>query len=156
MTRYAELSVKSICDAIQSAMNDLVVSGDLVAVQNFDELTEGMNDENVLQIYPESGGPVSGESATHKFTLGPDPVIIEDMVIHLDYYARQRSHLGEDMAQLVAGLDVIRAKIKEECTACSIFGINVKNFQWEWNRFVITYAEADYVGVRFILRIRIF
>ena len=156
MTRYAELSVKSICDAIQSAMNDLVVSGDLVAVQNFDELTEGINDENVLQIYPESGGPVSGNSETHKFTLGPDPVIIEDIVIHLDYYARQRSHLGEDMGQLVTGLDIIRTKIKEECTPCSIFGIDVKNFQWEWNRFVITYAEADFVGVRFILRIRIF
>ena len=156
MTRYAELSIETICDAIKTEFTTLITSGDLVAIQNFDELTEGINDQNVLQIYPESGGPVSGNSETHKFTLGSDPVIIEDMVIHLDYYARQRSHLGEDMAQLVTGLDVIRAKIKEECTACSIFGIDVKNFQWEWNRFVITYAEADIVGVRFILRIRIF
>jgi len=156
MTRYAELSIKSICDAIEGAMDDLVTSGDLVVVQNFDELSEGMNDENVLQIYPESGGPVSGDSETHKFTLGTDPVIIEDATIHLDYYARQRSHLGEDMAQLVTGLDVIRAKIKSECTVCSIFGIDVKNFQWDWNRFVITYAECDYVGVRFTLKVRIF
>jgi hypothetical protein len=156
MTRYAELSVETICDAIKTEFNTMIVAGDLVAIQNFDELTEGLNDENILQIYPESGGPVSGNSETQKFTLGTDPVIIEDMTIHLDYYTRQRSHLGEDMGQLVTGLDKIRAKIKEECTACSIFGIDVKNFQWEWNRFVITYAEADYVGVRFILKIKIF
>ena len=122
--------------------------------QNFNALTEGMNDTPAFQVYPESMDPASSDSGTQTFTLRSG-VIQETHVIHVDYYARQRSHLGEDMAALVVGLDAICTSL--EAAGCPPFGLaGIKSFQWSWSRVLFDYGGVAYVGVRFVLRLRTF
>lgn len=153
------VTVEQICDAIDGTLGAaLVASGDLVDSQNFDELTEGMNDERILQIYPEEQTPVSVGSETQKLTFGSTPFIDEEIVIHCDYYARQRSHIGEDMEQLVHGIDAIRTNLKTQ-NCPNPFGLTgIANFQWSWQRVIFEYGspELKYVGARFRLVLRTF
>jgi hypothetical protein len=122
--------------------------------QNYDKLTEGMNDTPAFQVYPESMDPASSDSGTQTFTLRGG-VIQETHVIHVDYYARQRAHLGEDMALLVDGVDAIVDAL--EAAGCPPFGLEgIKNFQWSWSRVLFDYGAVSYVGARFVLRVRTF
>jgi hypothetical protein len=140
-------------------MEELVVSGDINVVQNYDELTEGMNDSGVVQIYPETQAGTSADSSTHVATLAGsgDPYIQEDITIHLDYYCKRRSELKEDMSAVVAGIDAIRSKIKEQL--CPPFGIgDCRSFQWSWTRVTFVYGgdEVNFAGARFVLVLRVF
>lgn len=153
------VTVEQICDAIDGTLGaTLIASGDLVDSQNFDQLTEGMNDERVLQIYPEEQAPVSIGSGTQKLTFGSTPFIDEEIVIHCDYYARQRSQIAEDMEQLVHGIDAIRANLKTQ-NCPNPFGLTgIANFQWSWQRVIFEYGspELKYIGARFRLVLRTF
>ena len=141
-------------DQMLTAIHDHLAAALAARAQNFDELTEGMNDTPTFQVYPEGMDPASSESATQTFTLRSG-VIQETHVIHVDYYARQRSHLGEDMAALVVGLDAICPAL--EGAGCPPFGLDgIKSFQWSWSRVLFDYAAVAYVGVRFVLRLRTF
>jgi hypothetical protein len=153
------VTIKQICDAIDTTLGQaLIASGDLTDSQNFNELTEGINDERILQIYPEEQTPVSMGSATQKITFGSTPFIDEEIVIFCDYYGRQRSHIGEDMAQLVSGIDVIRANLKTQNCPNPFALTGIANFQWSWNRVVFEYGgpELKYIGARFRLVLRTF
>jgi hypothetical protein len=155
----SSVTIAQICDAIDSTLGaTLVASGDLVRSDSYDELREGMNDENILQIYPEEETPVSTGSATQKLTFSDAPYVDEEIVINADYYARQRSHIGEDMGQLVSGIDAIRANLKgQNCP--NPFGLTgIANFQWSWTRVVFDYGgpELKYMGARFRLVLRTF
>jgi hypothetical protein len=153
------VTVAQICTAIDTTLGAaLVASGDLTESQNFSELTEGMNDEKVLQIYPEEEAPVSVGSGTQKITFGSTPFIDEEIVIHADYYGRQRSHIGEDMATLVSGIDAIRANLKTQNCPNPFSLTGIANFQWSWNRVVFEYGgpELKYIGARFRLVFRTF
>ena len=155
------VTIAQICDAIDTELGEvLVTAGDLTVSQNYDELTEGINDENILQIYPEEESLVSVGSETHAITFKKStettPFIDEEIVIHADYYARQRSHIGEDMNQLVIGIDAIRNNLKTQNCA-NPFGLEgIANFQWSWRRVVFEYGgpELRYVGARFRLVLR--
>lgn len=162
------LNVKDICDAIHQELGlALVAAGDLIRSQNAaadpqtgEGLTEGINDRNILQIYPEEQAPVSVGSATHKITLGKKsanetPYIDEEIVILADYYCQQRAHIGEDMAKLITGIDAIRGNLKTQ--DCPAFGVvSIRSFQWSWQRTVFAYGEPqlNYVGARFRLVLR--
>jgi len=161
MARYAEDKLIEICSAIDLTIGrPLERKGLLSDSQNYDELTEGMNDDRVIQIYPESEGSVDGSSgATQKLTLGDEDgaVIQEEITIHLDYYCRQRSNLADDMGQLLPGIDAIRAKLKEQ--DCDPFDIpNCQSFQWSWFRTVFVYGQPEikYIGARFVLVLRFY
>lgn len=153
------VTVEQICDAIDATLGAaLVAAGSLIRSDNFDELTEGMNDEKVLQIYPEEETTVSVNSETGQITFGATPFIDEEIVIHADFYGRQRSHIGEDMAVLVTGIDAIRANLKTQ-NCPNPFGLTgLANFQWSWQRVVFEYGapELRYIGARFRLVFRTF
>lgn len=153
------VTVAQICDAINISLGQaLEASGDLIKSQNYDKLTEGINDPNILQIYPEEESPVSFGGGTQKLTLGSDPYIDEEIIIHADYYARARSNLGEDMASLVSGIDAIRANLKTQNCPNPFDLIGIANFQWSWRRVVFDYGDPElkYVGARFRLVLRTF
>lgn len=161
------VTVKQICDAIHEELGlALVAAGDLTRSQNAaadpqtDEgMTEGINDQNVLQVYPEEETIVSVGGGTQKKTLGSTPYIDEEIIIHCDYYAKQRANIGEDMAQLITGIDAIRANLKGQ-TCPNPFGLTgIPSFQWSWQRVVFAYGELEqtrlnYVGARFRLVLR--
>ena len=158
MPRYADVKVSEICNAIDTALGEaLVTAGVLVRSQSFDELTEGMNDPQTLQIYPEEESNVNVTGRTQQSTFGSDPVIEEEITIRADYYAQARANIGEDMAALVTGVDAIRANLKTQ--HCPIFGLAaLKTFQWSWRRVVFNYGEPElkYIGAQFILKFRVF
>lgn len=160
--RYSNTTLAEMCTAIHWTLgNALVNSSDLTVSQNYNQLTEGMNDPDVLQIYPESQSPVDSKSgATQKLTLGDanGPVIQEEVTLHCDYYAKARgSDLNEDMAALIAGVDAIRANLKTQ--DCPPFGLtNCQSFQWSWSRATFLYGEPElkYIGARFVIILRLF
>jgi hypothetical protein len=140
-----------MCTAIRDT---LLVLPSISRWQNFNELTEGMNDTPTLQVYPEACEVVAAESGTHVTTF-KGGTIQETHIIHVDYYARQRNHLGEDMETLVDGIDEIVTVLED--TVCPPFGLEgIKSFQWSWSRVVWDYGGVMYLGARFILRLRTF
>jgi hypothetical protein len=153
------VTVAQICDAVDDTLGQvLVASGDLLVSQSYDEMTESVPDDKLLQIYPEEQLQTSVGSETQKMTLGSDPYIDEEIVINVDYYARQRSHIGEDMAQLVSGIDAIRANLKTQ-NCPNPFGLTgLATFQWSWRRVIFEYGgpEQKYMGARFRLVLRTF
>jgi hypothetical protein len=156
------VTIKQICDAVHTSLGlALVAAGDLVRSQNAaatansgEQLTEGINDRNTLQVYPEEQTPVSFGSATQKITLGATPYIHEEFIVHADYYCQQRANLGEDMANLVTGIDAIRANLKTQNCPNPFSLMGIPNFQWSWQRVVFEYAGANYIGARFRLVLR--
>jgi hypothetical protein len=153
------VTVAQICDAIDDTLGQpLINSGDLIVSQNYDELTESVTDPKFLQIYPEEQLQTSIGSETQKMTLGGTPYIQEDIVINVDYYARQRSHIGEDMSQLVSGIDAIRANLKTQNCPNPFDLTGIANFTWSWRRVIFEYGgpEQKYMGARFRLVLRTF
>lgn len=146
------ITYMQICNAIEAYLAGTCPS--LSRTQSYDELTEGMNDWPAIQVYPEACETVAADSGTQTttFQLG---VIQETLIFHVDYYARQRSHIYEDMKALVEGIDEIHTAMED--AGCPPFGLEgIRSFQWSWQRVVFTYAAVDYMGARFTLRLRTF
>jgi len=158
MPRYADVKISEICDAIDTTLGEvLVTAGVLIRSQSYDELTEGMNDPLTLQIYPEEEEEVNATGSTQQKTFGVDPVIEENITIFVDFYARARSVIDEDMSELVTGIDAIRDNLKTQ--HCPIFGLAaLKTFKWSWKRQVFEYdgPQEKYMGARFILKFIVF
>lgn len=149
-----DLTTAAICDAVESVLG--AVTG-IVRSESYDELTEGIQDVPLLQVWPAAGAPVSTDSGTHKFTLGADEDfgLQETITIYADLWAKQRAHIGEDMSKLVTALDNIRAEIKKQnCDPFDLEGL--QSFQWSWVVGTAEYAKQLYLRARFTLIFRIF
>ena len=148
------ISLAQICDAIES---ELSAATTVTRSQSYDKLTEGAHDLPMLQVYPEACDPVSTDSATDKLTLGGSPPHRQETyTIFADYYARQRSHIGEDMKALVDGIDAITARLEAQNT-CPPFGLaGIRTFQWSWRRVAFDYGKVKYMGARFTIILRVF
>lgn len=133
-------TVQECLDAIHTSLGmALVAAGILVQSQNAaadsqtkEGLTEGINDDNVLQIYPEETTFVSVDSGTMKITLGGNKY--KERVIFADYYAKQRgANIGEEIARLVTGIDAIEANLDSQ--DCPCFGLEkIRSCQYTWQR----------------------
>jgi len=146
------ITYAQICDSIEAYL--AIACPSVSRTQSYDELTEGMNDTPTLQVYPEACENVAAESGT-QFTTFQGGVIQSTIIVHVDYYARQRNHIDEDMATLVAGLDELHTAFEE--AGCPPFGLEgIRSFQWSWNRVIFAYASVEYMGARFVLRLRTF
>ena len=124
--------------------------------ESYDELTEGIHDFPMLQVYPEAGTQDPGGGTDRTTFRGG--VRQTEFTIHVDYYARQRSHIGEDMSALVDGIDALQNVFEAQDTK-SYFGLaGIRAFKWSWSRAVFTYGDPNvsYMGARFVLTIRIF
>jgi len=151
-------TIAQICTAIHETLGaPLVVSGELVRSENYNRLSEAINDPRVLQVYPQEILPVSTGSGTAFKTFGADTIVIqESIVIYADYYARQRSHLAEDMGQLVLGIEAMRTILKEQ-EPCEPFGLeNTGSYRWSGARVVFDYAGVLHMGWRWIITLEVF
>jgi len=158
MANASTLTIAQICSAINTSLGDaLVASGDIIKTLDYDELEEGMNDQKTLQVYPDEETPVSKESGTQMRTFGSDPYIDEEIVIIADYYAIQRGpNIGQEMGELVSGIDAIRANLKAQNCPNPFDLTGIANFQWSWRRVIFDYGgpELKYMGARFRLVLR--
>lgn len=147
------ITLGQILDAINTTLGAATIVN---RSQSYDELTEGLHDFPLLQVYPEAGtqDPSGGTDRT-AFRGG---VRQTEFTIHADYYARQRSHIGEDMNALVDGIDAL-TNIFEAQDTKPYFGLDgIQAFKWSWSRAVFTYGDPNvsYVGARFVLTVRVF
>ncbi len=152
------ITLAQIVDAIEGTLDNATT---VVRSESYDELTEGVQDVPLLQVYPESGEQDIA-SLTDRTTFGGSapttskPVRQTEFIIHADYYARQRSHIGEDMAALVNGIDALQ-NVLEGQDAKPYFGLSyIQAFHWRWERVIFTYASIDYMGARFYITVRVF
>ena len=149
----ATVTLGEIVDAIESTLSAVST---LARSQSYDELTEGMNDYPTLQVYPEDGDQ-DPSGNTDRTTFG---AVVRQTVftIHADYYARQRSHIGEDMDALVDGIDAMQNVFEQQNTK-PYFGLTgIQAFHWSWRRVVFTYGDPQlsYMGARFTITVRVF
>lgn len=128
----------------------------LARSMNYNELSEGVPDMPMLEVYPESGtqDPSGGTDRT-TFKAG---VRQTELIVVCDYYAQARAHLAEDMAKLVDGIDAMTDIFEAQDTK-PYFGLEgIKAFSWQWRR--VTFVRGDpqipYVGAHFQVTVRVF
>jgi len=147
------VTLGQILDAIEAT---LATATTVNRSESYDELTEGIHDFPMLQVYPEVGtqDPSGGTDRT-TFKGG---VRQTEFTIHVDYYARQRSHIGEDMSALVDGIDALQNVFEAQDTKPYFALDGIRAFKWSWSRAVFTYGDPNvsYIGARFVLIIRVF
>ena len=147
------ITIAQICDAIASTLSAATTTP---RTQSYDELTEGVNDVPMLQVYPENGNQdPSGNTDRTTFKAGVRQTML---TIHADYYAHQRVHIGEDMAALVSGIDALTDIFEAQDTK-PYFGLEgIQAFSWSWQRVTFQYGDPQYsyVGARFIINVRVF
>jgi len=155
------VTLHQILDAIETTLS---TATGLQVSETFDELTEGVHDRALLQVYPDSVMPVDANARNDRTALNRG-VAITEFVIHADLYAQQRTSIGEDMAALVPLIDAITARLEAQ-QGSPLFGLTIsaggktynpiKSFKWSWSRVIFEYAQAQYMGARFIISVRVF
>lgn len=114
----------------------------------------------LLQVYPQSGNTDSGQGNNDRTGFGA--AVRQTQVVYIaDYYARQRSHLGEDMEALLDGLDAITDVLNAVTNVAEAFEQDgLQGFFWSWERVTFVYGDNEqaprYVGIRFTLTFTIF
>lgn len=147
----ARLTVGQICDAIEDTLDEATT---LAVSQSYDELTEGLHDFPLLQVYPETGN-TDASGRTDRTTFGAG-VRTGFYVFHADYHACPRSFLAEDMEKVVDGIDALEIILEAQNTK-PYFGLaGIRAFRYEWRRVAFRYAQQDTMGVRFIISVWIF
>lgn len=147
------ITIAQMCDAIE---NTLGAATGIVRGQSYDELTEGIQDMPLLQVYPEMlHGNAVGETDRSTFRAG---VRQTEIVILGDLYARQRSHMGEDMKAMVDSVDAIVTVIEAQDTKPYFALVGIKAFSWRGERVTFIYGDNQqpYVGMRFYFTLRVF
>lgn len=115
-------------------------------------LTEGMQDYPTLQIYPEANTTTDWTGETDRISLSGKHSV-KEYVIHADLLARPRSHIDEDMAQVVISANELE-DILDTMTYPLFARAYILSFQWSWHWVVFSYAGVKYAGARFVLTIR--
>jgi hypothetical protein len=147
------ITLGQILDAIEATLS---AAPTLARSMSYDELTEGISDTPLLQVYPEAGDQdPTGNADRTTFRAG---VRQTNITINCDYYAQQRKHIGEDMAALVDGLDAMTEIFESQDTKPYFALDGIKAFHWSWQRVTFDYGDPQisYVGARFTLLIRTF
>jgi len=151
------VTVHQLCDAIETTLS---TATGLQVHQTFDEITEGVHDRALLQVYPQSCTGVDSVNRNDRTTFNRG-VAQTEFVFHADVYAQQRAHIGEDMAALIPLIDAITVRLEAQQNT-PLFGLTVsgvapiKSFRWSWERVLFEYAEAKHMGVRFTITVRVF
>ncbi|MDD5517860.1 MAG: hypothetical protein PHV98_00730 [Candidatus Omnitrophica bacterium] len=146
----------TLAQMINAVETTLSAAASIKNSQSYNQLTEGMNDLPCLQVYPEAANQ-DAQYSTDRTTF-KGGCRQTSVTIFADYFARQRSHLGEDMVQLVTGIDEITDIFEAQDTQPYFGLVGIKNFHWSWQRVVFTYADESikYMGARFMIVLRVY
>ncbi len=151
------MATVSTADINTALLTTLGAAANLIRTQDFDEITEGMQDTPTLQVYPETlGSDVTTNTDRSTFGGGLKQT---DTIFNADVLVNQRSNIGEDMAKVLPLTDQI-VEILQSQNKKPYFDINpktaIKAFSWTANRVIFSYAAVDFIGVRFVITIRTF
>jgi len=152
------VSISAICNGIASTFKSDV---DIVTVQSYDELTESINraDLPLIQVYWEAiQWDTTGNTDRATFGGGVRSKMI---TIHVDLYAAPRSHLNENMGDLISQIDSIIGVLEEE-NAQPFFGVyGIKSIDIaSIDRVIFEYTSGTspvwYMGARIVLNLWVF
>lgn len=157
-------SIAEMCTTIHDAIEELDVTGPLGAnglhqVQNYNELTEGINDAPLAQIYWESlNSPGIGEMPV---TTLPTKRPTRDLLFRVDVFVQRRNNIDENMKNVVVWADRLWDKIEETLIICGYFGDkSIYVISWNAQRVVFDYGSTNtasmlYPGVRCEINVRV-
>lgn len=154
MTQQSTITTAQVIDAIESTLS---AAAEVDYSQSYDELSEGIQDSKVLQVYWDASNQDAVNTTIDRTTFQAG-VRQTDMTIIADYYAHRRGNLAEDMDKLVTGIDSIIAILEAQDTK-PYFGLSgIKAFSWSAQRVTFSYGDAtqQYMGARFTFIVRIF
>jgi hypothetical protein len=81
-----------------------------------------------------------------------------EMTYYADLFARQRSHIGDDMTVLYSVMQAVRETLEGE-TVKPYFGLaGIQAFRWSAERVTFEYGDPSlpYVGARYTIMVRVF
>jgi len=146
----ATYDLRDIIDSIESALS---AAATIVRSQSYNELTEGIHDYPLLQVYAEENTGTDWTTETDRITLSGKHSL-KEYLIYADLYARQRSHLAGDMAQLYESINALEDILDTQ--TCPVFGNeNIASMHWSWRRVAFKYGSVGYVGARFSITVRV-
>lgn len=140
------ITIYDTAEAIRSTLADAVDRA-----QANESLTDGMNDLTALQVYFERLETSYG-GRTDRVTFGGG-VRRNQWVFTVDVYARQRSHIGEDMAAVANVADAVNDELEAQAGG-TLFGLTgIKTFHWTAERVIFVYGDPEtrYAGIRYTL-----
>ena len=145
------ITLAQICDAVKTTLG---AATGIAKSQSYSELTEGIEDLPLLQVYPQAGETdIAGSGDRTTFRAG---VRQAEVLIHCDVLCRQRSHIDEDMAKTVEMVEAVQVVLEAQDVK-PYFGLaGIKGYHWRWERVIFPYAGVEYFGARFFLTVRVF
>ena len=165
----ARITIMDICDGIATTFDGLMVTLNvgqpavaLIAL-SYDELKEGEQDCPTLQVIP-TDSQVDGATETDRTTF-KGCMKNGWYTFSVRGFARQRSHLGEDMEAAVRLWDALEAVLEEEGTdcdytlgTCTFFGVpGIRNIRWTGVGPVAhPWAGVTYVGPEITIGVEVF
>lgn len=147
------VNITEINDAIKDT---LATATGLTYAQSYNELTEGLNDTPMLQVYWQSH-LVDPDSNTAQRVFGA-VTRQTSLTFHADLFPRQRSHLDEDMGALLPLVDAIQAVLEAQRVK-PYFGLAKIEAIEGWSAQQVTFeypADVKFLGARYIIRVRVF
>lgn len=147
----AYITHASICDSIADTLG---AADSLRRTQSYDELTEGMNTTPTLQVYPQNWNMDDRSGVSQSSFRGG--VKRSSNIYFADVYVRQRSDLRTDIKEQVEVADEIDEILSGQDTKPYFGNANIQQFHWSGERVTFTYAEAQYVGIRYTIEIWVF
>ena len=156
------VTLPDIVDAVADKLRlaTVVMPGELVAraftVQSYDELTEAIQDLPTIQVYPElEQVDVNGTTDRTTLKVGTQHA---QVVITIRTFARQRSHLADDMAAAVVCWDAVDVVLEDVSTDCLPFFdlTGIRAFNWTATFTPYTYGNVTYAGVEHTLTLEVY
>lgn len=146
-----DLSIEQVLRAVATTLDGALAG---VRVDTMETMTEGANDYPLVQVYPELiEGDISSESTNRTSFQGQIQQV--QLQVNVDVFARQRSHIAEDMVALVNISDGVVSCLQAQTKP--LFGLDgLRGFRWRGERVTFEYSETAFVGMRFQLTFRIF
>lgn len=143
----------AINTAIADSLRGLAVGGITLTVQNYNELTEGMQDAPAVQVYwEEVEGALPGN--TSRTTLS-GAIRHSKYLFHIDLYARQRSQLAEDMTAVLEWVDAIETSLQGQNR--NFFGVDgVREFHYVARRKLFSAGGVLYAGAQVDVTVHVF
>ena len=165
----ARITIMDICNGIAATFHGTIVTLNVtspavaVIAQSYDQITEGLQNTPTVQVLPDDS-LVDAATDTDRTTF-------KGCIKHGTYrfsvtgYARQRSHVDEDMEASIRLWDALEFILEEEGTdcisatgTCTFFGVaGIKGIAWSGRgRVALEYAGAKYIGCEIIIDVEVF
>lgn len=145
------ITIAQINTAIKNTLDNMA---SLAASQDYNELSEGIVDWPMLQVYWQStdGDDRSGIQQT-TFRGG---VRRKHFVFHADVFAAQRAHLDQDMTAVLTAAEELTTLLEAQDTL-PYFGLaGIRAYRWTVTRVNIVDGDSTFPGVRGVIELWVF